>query len=493
MNFVLASVLLCLFLAVGSGLTELEAGDYLGRGDHALAHGQYDDAVNQYEEGIKIVHDDDSLETELSLYTNLGTALSTLGRDEEASRMYEKAILVYKEKIDDIEEANHQQDSKAIASQASFFLGMVYQDMNQPRDAVDAYRFAGTLDPLHWASFANLGAVFHDDLSMYREAVKVYNVAYDILLNKRAECTDPPEEPRSVLSQLQYRVGLCITHDPNQRCAVVDEPDKEICCDELAANAFSMALEFDDTNESARHMLAAVTADATMKRASNVYVKALFDEYAGNFEHSLVQELGYTGYERLRRGFDRAFGGTPPTFAGTTVDAGCGTGLVGEQFRNVTEYLIGADLSDAILQEAVKTRPGLYDEVIAGDVTEVFVNKKPLDLIVAADSYIYFGDLDPLFASMEQGLKEGGYAAFTLENVSIESEQSLTKSKPDWRWQLTASGRFAHRREYVVTVSEAHRFRVQHYEPLDGFRYEQGLAVRGHLFVVQKTAPKDEL
>ena len=43
-----------------------------------------------------------------------------------------------------------------------------------------------------------------------------------------------------------------------------------------------------------------------------------------SFEHSLVQELGYTGYERLRKAFDRAFDQKPPTFA-KVVDAGCGT------------------------------------------------------------------------------------------------------------------------------------------------------------------------
>jgi predicted TPR repeat methyltransferase len=113
-------------------------------------------------------------------------------------------------------------------------------------------------------------------------------------------------------------------------------------------------------------MLATITADASMQRASNKYVKNLFDDYAqkwvkmwemlwlssestgftGNgefqlthhscsFEHSLVQELGYTGYERLRRGFDRAFGGqeSVPKFS-LVVDAGCGTGLVGEQVRD---------------------------------------------------------------------------------------------------------------------------------------------------------------
>ena len=57
-----------------------------------------------------------------------------------------------------------------------------------------------------------------------------------------------------------------------------------------------------------------------------------------SFEHSLVDELGYDGYERLRRGFDRALYHDTTTAAATrkfdlVLDAGCGTGLVGEQVR----------------------------------------------------------------------------------------------------------------------------------------------------------------
>jgi predicted TPR repeat methyltransferase len=49
-----------------------------------------------------------------------------------------------------------------------------------------------------------------------------------------------------------------------------------------------------------------------------------------------VDELGYNGFERLRRVFDRAFGGTDkvPSFA-LVIDAGCGTGLVGEQVSHM--------------------------------------------------------------------------------------------------------------------------------------------------------------
>jgi predicted TPR repeat methyltransferase len=82
------------------------------------------------------------------------------------------------------------------------------------------------------------------------------------------------------------------------------------------------------------------------------------------------------------------------------------------------------DLSAAILDEAEKARPKLYDERIEGDVTEVFRAKKPVSLIIAADSYIYFGDLVPLFESMQESLSVGGFVAFTLENAAKESEST---------------------------------------------------------------------
>lgn len=450
--------------------------------------GKNDEAIGFYEQGVKLVTQDDSLITSLSLNTNLATAYSAQGHEEKAARAYENALVAYKESIDDIVDKNVKRDAKDIAGQAAFFLGMVYQDLDQPKDAVEAYQYASSLDPLLWSASANLGAVLHDELRNHRDAIAAYNNAYNILTDTEHEPTDPPPEPRFILSQLQYRIGLCISHDLTTSCVVKDDPDSEVSCKELATHAFSLAVKFDNDNESAKHMLATITADATVKRASNDYVKSLFDQYAENFEHSLVQELGYVGYERLRRGFDRAFGGADkaPTFA-KVVDAGCGTGLVGEQFRNVSQYLIGVDLSEAILMEAVKARPKLYDETLVGDVTQVFRDQKPISLIIAADSYIYFGDLVPLFESMQEGLEDGGYAAFTLENVDVENENFLAESTPNWRWQLTASGRFAHRKEYAVSVGKANGLELVHYEVLNDFRFEKGVGVRGHIFVMKKS------
>ena len=121
------------------------------------------------------------------------------------------------------------------------------------------------------------------------------------------------------------------------------------------------------------------------------------------------------------------------------------------------------------------------------------VAHRPLSLVIAADSLIYFGDIMPVLEAMQKGLEPGGYAAFTPENASLESEASLCERKPDWRWQLTPSGRFAHRKEYIVESAESVGLSLVHYEPLDGFRFEGGTAVRGHAFILRSGTNRDEL
>lgn len=374
-----------------------------------------------------------------------------------------------------------------LTAQAAFFLGMTHGELGNHKKSADSYAFAASLDPYHWAALANLGSVLQDHLEVPAEALTVYNKAFDILTQTEVQPTDPPEDPKYVMSQLQHRIGLAITFAEKQKCVMHDDPSKEVPCSEMAASAFNYAIELDPSNENAKHMLASVTADATMRKASNTYVTQLFEDYAENFEHSLVEELGYNGFKKLRKAFDNALGGEEkvPKFD-LVIDAGCGTGLVGEQFRNVSKHLVGVDLSPSIIEEANKARPGLYDETQVGDATEVFRKKKPVSLIIAGDSYIYFGDLMPLFQSMEEGLMDGGIAAFTLENASDDFAEKLQEAKPDWRWQLQPSGRFAHNKKYVEEVGVQCHIKLLYYEEMRNFRKEGANSVNGHIFIMQK-------
>jgi len=484
---------LCILLmANGSGAVNESPSDLLALGDDALASENFLVAVDYYERGIEIIESSSSEKEKVSpivsvsIYTNLGTALSSLGQNEKAAELYTQAVLMQPDLVDGLDE-QQKQDVTDIAAQASFFLGMVHQELGNLNMAANAYAHANSLDKWHWGALANLGALLQDEIRSPADAIDAYNKAYEILTQTEVSPTDAPVEPRYILSQLQYRIGMCILSSPDRKCVLRDAPDTQVDCKELAANSFSMAVSFDPDNEGAKHMLASVTADATVKRASNTYVEELFEIYAENFEHSLVDELKYDGFRRLREAFNNAFGGEEyvPNFA-LVVDAGCGTGLVGEQFRNISQSLIGIDLSQSIINESKKKRPGLYNDTQVGDLVDIFRERAPISLIIAADSYIYFGDLDPLFESMGASVEVGGYVAFTLENVSIESEQSLQETKPDWRWQLTASGRFAHRRQYVEVVGKKHGLKTISYVPLDGFRFESGIPVRGHIFIMTK-------
>ncbi len=262
---------------------EVTPEDYLSQGDDALSKGSYEDAVEYYKTGIEVLTEDESLLTIISLETNLATALSSLGLNHEAIAHYQNAITAFSGEIEHIVDVEMAQYAKEITAHSAFFLGMELQDNGQAEQAVDAYAYAVVLDPSHWSALANLGSVLHDNLRNHDEALSAYNKAYEILTHQDLNPTDPPIEPRFILSQLQYRIGLCLNHDPNRKCALTNDPEKQVSCKEMATHAFSLAVQYDPENESAKHMLATVTADATMRRASNTYVKALFDDYASKY------------------------------------------------------------------------------------------------------------------------------------------------------------------------------------------------------------------
>lgn len=480
-------ILAALFLVILSVVETAARGNFdffLNQGDESLASNDFITAIKHYKEATTQIQQADSIISVLSLYTNLATALSASGDEFEAVKYYRDAILYHSEHIEHIVDDSERREASNIAAQAAFFLGLTHEELKNYQKAADSYAYAANLDEYHWASYANLGAILQDHLKESAEALAVYNKALDILTQRTIEPTDPPEYPELVLSQLHYRIGLAITYAEKQKCVRQDNQD-EVPCKEMAANSFKLAIELDPNNEEARHMLASVTADATFTRASNTYVTKLFEDYAGNFEHSLVKELGYDGFQRLRKAFDKALEGEDISSFKTVVDAGCGTGLVGEQFRNVSDYLVGVDLSPSILEEAQRTRPGLYDEVIVGDVTDVFRAKSPLSMIIAADSYIYFGDLVPLFESMEQSVAESGILAFTLEDAPDDMQEQLSTIGA-WRWQLQPSGRFAHNKDYIQQVGSSHSFETIYYESMRGFRHEVGVPVNGHIFIMRK-------
>ena len=127
-------------------------------------------------------------------------------------------------------------------------------------------------------------------------------------------------------------------------------------------------------------------------RPAPAYVARLFDDYAPRFERHLTSELGYRGPRILRDAVEAV---APVRRFRRALDLGCGSGLAGAAFRPIVESLAGVDLSPAMIEEARRT--GVYDGLEVGDVAAFLAKQTSgeADLILAADVFVYLGDLAP--------------------------------------------------------------------------------------------------
>ena len=105
-------------------------------------------------------------------------------------------------------------------------------------------------------------------------------------------------------------------------------------------------------------------------------VRAYYDEWAGQYDAD-IGEVNYSGPiigAKLFHQFDRS-GEREVCYSFSILDAGCGTGLVGEALSKLRyEQIDGFDLSEAMAQKATET--GSYREVKGG-----------IDMMKAAQSY----------------------------------------------------------------------------------------------------------
>ncbi len=210
-----------------------------------------------------------------------------------------------------------------------------------------------------------------------------------------------------------------------------------------AAQAYAQAAALDlDGVLGADLKRAALGADAAPPSAPAAYVRALFDEYAPRFESHLREALAYRGPEILMDALARV---RSPRFA-RVLDLGCGSGLMARPLRDCADHIAGVDLSPAMVELARRT--GLYDNAETGDVTAFLSAQAPAscDLVIAADVFVYIGDLAPVFAAAARALSSGGLLAFTVQKGAGAD------------WALGADLRYGHRRQYLLALATEHGF-----------------------------------
>jgi predicted TPR repeat methyltransferase len=146
-------------------------------------------------------------------------------------------------------------------------------------------------------------------------------------------------------------------------------------------------------------------------RSAPGYVRNLFDQFSADYERRMLGELSYRAHLILR-GLAGLVGVTAQRL--DILDLGCGTGLAGEAFQDLKRRLDGVDLSPLMIERA--RGRGIYDSLVIQDIETALATAGPsYDLILAADTLVYLGDLVALFRGASLRLKKGGFFLFTTE------------------------------------------------------------------------------
>jgi predicted TPR repeat methyltransferase len=418
-------------------------------------------------------------------------ALHRGGRLDEAKRLYEQVLA-------------------ADPRNASVwhFLGVLQHQIGNSDAGVESIKRAVALDPQYADGFNNLGNIYRET-NQYDLALTAYERAVEIA-PRHADAWNNigvMRSGRGEYAEAQQAYDHAVAQDPNHVAAWqnrgslanrIDQFDTSIASyrraielrpgDANAFNGLSRALyragrideavavyhewlAVDPDNAVARHMLAACTGATAPERASDAFVRDIFDAFASSFDHVLDQ-LGYRAPALIAEFLDRAVPATDVELV--IADAGCGTGLCADFLRRRARKLVGVDLSAGMLTRA-RARQA-YDELIESELATWLAGRSDeFDLIVSADTLCYFGALEQAVAGAANAMRPSGRVVFTVERATADVAE----------YKLDPTGRYSHAESYVRQVLAAaglESIAVEHVV----LRHERGKEVQGLLASAQR-------
>ena len=334
-------------------------------------------------------------------HQNMGNVLFEMEQLNEAVRSYERCLELAP---DDPAGYNN--------------LGVVQRARGQPDAAAEAYRRAIAIDPRHPDAYHNMGNLLTAQ-GRIKEAVTYLCTSMTL--------RPAHPESRRLLALAYANLGRL----------------------EEAVDVYRKWLEEEPGDPIARHMLAACGGEQVPVRASDQFVKLVFDSFALSFDAKL-EKLHYRAPQLIAGELARIQG--TPQKSLTVLDAGCGTGLSAPLLAPFARRLIGVDLSAQMLGKARQRRG--YDALVQSELT-LYMRTNPalFDLIVSADTLCYFGALDAVLEAARCALRAEGMLLFTVEQV----EDALV---PDVGYRLNPHGRYSHSEAYVRAALVAAKFQV---------------------------------
>ncbi len=354
------------------------------------------------------------------LLFNCGLVLFELEQFLEAEEHYKKAV----ESCDDDPDIHYNR-------------GLNYRRLQNFQEAAYSFEMALKLGDTSIDTLYNL-ALCNQDMDKYTEAERLYM----IIIKQR------PDH----LSSLNNYAYLCHKSGDTEK----------------AKKLYRQLLEYNPSHQAAGHMLDSLSG-RTPETAPIDYVESVFDNYAKEFEQSLVNKLEYKTPTALRSLFEKHHSDTQ---AKHILDLGCGTGLAGVEFKDYGEELTGIDISNKMLKVAAEK--SVYQHLLKDDILNfIQQDNQRYDLILAADVFTYMGNLQNVFIGCAAITTSGGFFLFSVE----ESESNTYSLKP--------TGRFGHSKEYICDLSVTNGWNILEtvYTKL---RKDKGKWIYGFLFLLQK-------
>ena len=331
----------------------------------------------------------------------LGNTLAALKRPQEALVHYQRAVEI---------DPNH--------LQAVYNLGLLLQEQGQLSQSVKCYEWAVTINPSFAPGWSNLGTILLDQ-GQEDDAAQCFRQA----INCAPEFADPHINLGLILfRQHQHSQALAAAETTAALPDRMDFPHYSLGLlfaklnrPEAARHHLTIALERDPGDaQGARLVLAGLGLEPVPHRSSDAQLQTLYQHRAAHWDQNTASAQSYRGHELV----GKLFGTLAPAWPLAVLDAGCGTGLVGQYLLTTMgnaafSKIDGIDLSAAMLEHAAAK--GIYTHLHHGDLVSFMLNADhSYDAIISAATLIHFGDLTPVFNAAATAVKPGGRFIFTL-------------------------------------------------------------------------------
>lgn len=419
-----------------------KAGYFNNRGNTLVRMGHLEDALKDFDQAIR-------LETQSSeFHVNRANAFIALDQFDSALADLNQAI------------ALSPFLAMAYANRAN-----VFHHTSRYLQALADIEHALTLEPGNPEFHYNKGNILVK-LQRSNEAVEQYQLACafdenfelaqlkwaDLLMSMRA------------LPEAAQVLQTAHTRNPQSEACLVLLGEAHALLGEtnLAKAYFDQAKSLNPLDEEVDYYVAANLNLPPPLKAPTVYVKKLFDGYAPYFETQLQQELAYASPAHLHTQWVRHV--QSPVLS--ALDLGCGTGLVAQSFKSNCSFIDGVDISAQMIKKAKAT--GLYRHLHLEEVHAFLQrNQQSYDLVICADTLIYIGELEALFAGVSQALMDGGFFSFTVESTS--SSRYALKQTKRYGHAIGYLERLAKNTGLQVVAIEGDIIRHEQPEPIQGF------------------------